>query len=181
MKVLLGVSGSVAAKLVPNLVRKLCAEGHEVEIVATETSFYFWDRSQTDVKVWTEKDEWPGRKYDPDITIAHIELRDWADVLLIAPITANTLARMANGLAENLLTGITRAWDLEKPVVVAPAMNARMWNHPVTARHLEILRQWYRLTVVDPVCKTLACGEEGIGALADIDDIVKVISSICIK
>ncbi len=178
MKVLLGVTGSVAAKLTPDLLEKLQSAGHEVQIVATESSLYFWNDNHVNVKVWTEKDEWPGKKYNPDNTIAHIELRKWAEVLLIAPLTANTLARMAHGLAENLLTGITRAWDLQKPVVIAPAMNTMMWNHPLTGVHIEILRTWYKLTVVEPVCKRLACGDEGMGAMADIENIVKAVNLV---
>jgi len=68
--------------------------------------------------------------------VLHIELRRWADVLLFAPLTAHTLAKLALGLCDNLPTNIARAWDSNKPVLVAPAMNTHMWNHPLTADHL---------------------------------------------
>lgn len=183
MKILLGVTGSVAAKLTRKIVDKLLAFGHKVQIVATEPSFYFWGEDDFNpeikerVKIWKDSDEWVGTKYDPDINIAHIELREWADILLVAPITANTLAKMAYGLADNLLTCVTRAWNLEKPLVIAPAMNTHMWNHPATVEQIERLEEWCKLTVVPPVSKKLACGETGIGALADIDDIVAALEN----
>lgn len=187
MKILLGVTGSVAAKLTRKIVEKLLASGHEVQIVATEASFYFWSEDgfnqeiKNKVKVWRDKDEWVGIKYDPDIPITHIELREWADVLLVAPITANTIAKMANGFADNLLTCVTRAWDIKKPIVMAPAMNTHMWNHPATNEHLNKLLSWHRLIVVYPVSKKLACGETGIGALADINDIAATVNALAEK
>jgi phosphopantothenoylcysteine decarboxylase len=182
MKILLGVTGSVAAKLTRKIAEKLLAAGQEVQIVATEASFYFWSERDFNpemlerVQVWRDRDEWQGKKYDPDIPIAHIELRDWADVLLVAPLTANTLAKMANGLSDNLLTCVIRAWNPAKPVVVAPAMNTYMWFHPATAEHIKKLGQWFSFSVVEPVEKTLACGQLGKGALADIDDIVAAVT-----
>jgi phosphopantothenoylcysteine decarboxylase len=112
--------------------------------------------------------------------VVHIELRAWADALLIAPASANTLAKLAGGLADNLLTCAARAWPfapdgcVAKPVVVAPAMNTDMWLHPVTAEHVAKLKSW-GVHVVDPVEKTLACGERGVGGLADVADIVRAL------
>ena len=71
----------------------------------------------------------------------HIELRRWADLFVIAPLDANTLAKLAGGLADNCLSCVWRAWDLARPVVLAPAMNTLMWEHPLTARHLRTLAQ----------------------------------------
>ena len=78
------------------------------------------------------------------------------------------ISTQANGLCDDLLSCTARAWDLDKPVVVAPAMNTAMWSHPMTAHHLAALRGVY---VVAPVSKALACGDVGIGALADVDDV----------
>jgi len=175
MKVLLGVTGSVAATLTPKLIAALIAAGHQVQIVATNASLYFWRPAEIELPVWLEEDEWPGEAYDKHATIKHIELREWADVLLIAPLTANTLAKMANGICDNLLTSVARAWERNKPMVVAPAMNTKMWEHPLSAEHLNRLNNWYRLTVVNPVAKKLACGEQGVGAMAEIETIVKVL------
>src|SRR5205085_10485109 len=90
-----------------------------------------------------DEDEWPGRsdgrRYERGEPVLHIELRRWADLLLIAPLDANTLAKLANGLADNCLTCVWRAWEPARPVVLAPAMNTLMWEHPLTGRHLRQL------------------------------------------
>lgn len=126
--------------------------------------------------------------WQKNMPVLHIELRKWADVLVIAPLTANTLAKMANGICDNLLTSVFRAWDPLKPVVVAPAMNTMMWESPKTDEHLETLMDMLDVVhdlrdedssytqnffVVEPACKKLACGDEGKGALANIPDIVE--------
>ena len=100
----------------------------------------------------------------------HIELRRWADALVIAPLSANTLAKAANGLCDNLLTCVVRAWDWRRPLLVAPAMNTLMWDSPFTARHLGALTELGAL-VVGPVEKTLACGDTGNGAMAEPADV----------
>lgn len=174
MHILLGVTGSVAAKHTTKLISAL-KEKNEVQVVATEPSFYFWKSEDTDVPVWRDKDEWPNNSYTERQKIGHIELRDWADIIVIAPLTANTLAKLAHGMSDNLLTSVMRAWKIEKPVVLAPAMNTQMWQNPATAEHIATLKRWYpRLTIVEPVLKTLACGERGIGAMALIETIVQV-------
>jgi phosphopantothenoylcysteine decarboxylase len=113
----------------------------------------------------------------------HIELRRWAALLLIAPLDANTLAKLALGLCDNCLTCIWRAWDVARPVVLAPAMNTHMWHHPLTARHLASVRDLaeavgQRLLLVGPVEKTLACGDSGIGAMAAVADLVAAVNSL---
>lgn len=182
MKVLYGVTGSIAAGISVKILGALLASGHEVELVVTEKSLYFIELSghisnlHPDVKIWTEADEW---RYEPGGLVQHIALREWADVVLIAPLTANTLAKIANGLADNLLTSVMRAWDFQKPVIIAPAMNTLMWQHPVTDAHLRTLEGWYRdFHVVQPTVKKLACGDTGIGALADLSDIVLAVNAL---
>ena len=110
--------------------------------------------------------------YLKDDPVLHIELRKWADVLVIAPLSANTLAKMTYGLCDNLLTSIYRAWDWRKPVVVAPSMNTMMWENDPTSDQLGKLRN-RSVIVVPPMEKELACGDIGEGAMALIDDIVK--------
>lgn len=105
-------------------------------------------------------------------------LRNWADIFLIAPLDANTLGKLANGLCDNLLTSVARAWDIyNKPFVVCPAMNTVMWKHPCTKKSLEILKEWGYLEV-PPISKKLACGEEGMGAMANISDILNLIVDV---
>ena len=153
--VLLGVTGSVAALKTPILYGRLKGHGHAVKVVATQAALYFFDPAAIDpldparpqrnpAVVVLDEDEWPGRdagrRYERDDDVLHIELRRWADLLLIAPLDANTLGKLAAGLADNCLTCVWRAWDPARPVVLAPAMNTLMWQHPLTARCLRQTR-----------------------------------------
>src|SRR3984893_8785617 len=138
-KVLLGVTGSVAAIYTPELFGELRAAGHDVKVVATNAACYFFDPKTIGTDrgaVTVDVDEWPGVQYRRGDPVLHIELRRWAELLLIAPLDANTLAKLALGLGGNCLTCAYRAWDRSRPVVLAPAMNTLMWEHPATARHL---------------------------------------------
>ncbi|HEX5269180.1 MAG TPA: flavoprotein [Gemmataceae bacterium] len=197
---LLGATGSVAAIRVPELYRRLRLAGHAVKVVTTRAALYFFDPAALDAgAVVRDEDEWPGRDegrlWRRDDSVLHIELRRWADLFAVAPLDANTLAKLANGLCDNCLTCVWRAWDTARPVVLAPAMNTLMWRHPLTARHLRQLAadcgggdvpigldldavvRWVnercpRLRVVGPQSKRLACGDVGEGAMADVADIV---------
>src|SRR6266571_8824584 len=144
-KVLLGVTGSVAAIYTRQLFEELCGAGHEVKVVATTPALHFFDPTQLAPRepggrnrdvVIVDQDEWAGERYRRDEPVLHIELRRWADILVIAPLDANTLAKLALGLCDNCLTCVWRAWDRTRPVVLAPAMNTLMWEHSATARHL---------------------------------------------
>jgi phosphopantothenoylcysteine decarboxylase len=211
--VLLGVTGSVAAIKTPDLYAELTRRGHQVKVVATKAALYFFDPAALDPSrpgrnpalVILDEDEWPGRdegrRYRRDDDVLHIELRRWADLLLIAPLDANTLAKLAAGLADNCLTCVWRAWDPARPVVLAPAMNSLMWQHPLTARHLrqlaadagaasaplhlplDDLPDWInarapRLRIAAPVSKRLACGDVGIGGLAPLEDVVALVQAL---
>ena len=185
--VLLGVSGSVAAIYTPQLHDELRQAGHDVKIVATKASLYFFDPTviptagvgtrNRDVVILDE-DEWPGESYQRGDPVLHIELRRWADVLLIAPLDANTLAKLALGITDNCLTCVYRAWDRSRPAILAPAMNTLMWEHPVTARHIAQIAEdlGTSLRVVSPVSKQLACEDVGTGAMAERDAILAALS-----
>src|SRR6476661_7378075 len=131
-RILLGATGSVAAIKVPALFDALRRQGHEVRIVATRAATYFFDVAPLRPHLSLDEDEWPGERYARGDAVLHIELRRWADVLLVAPLDANTLAKFALGLCDNCLTCVYRAWDPARPVVLAPAMNTLMWQHPAT-------------------------------------------------
>jgi phosphopantothenoylcysteine decarboxylase len=196
-RVLLGVTGSVAAiKTVP-LLHDLRGAGHDVRIVATKAATYFFDPAPIRDAVHLDADEWPNVQYRRDDPVLHIELRRWADLLLIAPLDANTLAKLANGLSDNCLTCVYRAWEPARPVVLAPAMNTLMWDHPLTARHLRGLTfdaappgldrdgliAWINaaglpLAIVGPVSKQLACGDVGVGAMAGLPEIVSAVGEM---
>lgn len=176
MKLILGVTGSVAAKLTPKLVAAIleAKEDVELKVVATERSLYFFDRKDVDTAapVMTDKDEWPGNGYNREQLIPHIDLGDWADMLLIAPLSADTLSDMAHGKANKFLTSTVLAWPREKPIVLAPAMNTRMWENPLTQRNLATVQEVYNTKVVLPIEGMLACKTMGIGAMARIETIV---------
>ena len=146
--VLLGVTGSVAALKTPIFHGRLKGLGHAVKVVATQASLYFFDPAAIDpldparpqrnpAAVVLDEDEWPGRdggrRYERDDDVLHIELRRWADLLLIAPLDANTLGKLAAGLADNFSPASGGRGTPNRPVVLAPAMNTLMWRHPLTA------------------------------------------------
>ena len=185
--VLLGVTGSVAAIYTPQLYADLRQAGHAVKIVATRSALYFFDAASIEPTtendrnkniVILDEEEWPGEHYERGDPVLHIELRRWAGVLLIAPCDANTLSKLALGLTDNCLTCVYRAWDRSRPVVLAPAMNTLMWEHPVTARHIEQITADLRdsLRVVMPVAKKLACGDVGLGAMAGREAIIAALA-----
>jgi phosphopantothenoylcysteine decarboxylase len=218
--VLLGATGSVASVRVPVLFDALVAAGHNVKVVATDAATYFFDVASVGKKptesfesskirdpsvVILDADEWPGREagntYQRGDSVLHIELRRWADLFAIAPLDANTLAKLAMGLCDNCLTCVWRAWDLSKPVVLAPAMNTLMWQNPFTRRHLRAIAADFgaahipghldelqmiaqindrsrTLRIAPPVIKQLACGDIGTGGLAEVDEIVASIHQL---
>ncbi|XP_028416392.1 LOW QUALITY PROTEIN: phosphopantothenoylcysteine decarboxylase-like [Dendronephthya gigantea] len=174
INILVGVTGSVAAIKLPILVEKLqeIPKAH-VKIVATQNSFHFFDRNSIPVQIYEDKDEWETWKKIGD-SVLHIELRRWAELFLIAPLDANTMAKLSRGLCDNLLTSVARAWDPVKPVFYCPAMNTHMWQHPLTREHLEKLKS-LKYIQIPPISKTLACGDCGIGAMAEVSMIVDTI------
>lgn len=174
MNILLGVTGSVAATLTPTLIKELSKLGN-IKIVATKKAEYFF--SLDDIKTYTDEDEWHWEQKGDDIL--HIELRKWADIFIIAPLSANTLAKLSLGLCDNLLTSVFRAWNHALPVFIAPAMNTYMWNNYPTQHQINILQKnLHNLHIIPPVEKTLACGDTGVGAMAKIEDIINQINLI---
>ncbi|KAL6181806.1 hypothetical protein ACLB2K_048455 [Fragaria x ananassa] len=187
-QILLAASGSVAAIKFGNLCHSFC-EWAEVRAIATKASLHFIDRAALpkDVILYTDEDEWSSWNKIGD-SVLHIELRRWADVMVIAPLSANTLAKItlvvakpdigfdwlvssgglliAGGLCDNLLTCVVRAWDYNKPLFVAPAMNTLMWKNPFTERHLMSIDE-LGVSLIPPVSKRLACGDYGNGAMAE--------------
>ncbi|KAL8226032.1 hypothetical protein R6Q57_018589 [Mikania cordata] len=165
-RILLAASGSVAAIKFGNLC-SCFADWADVKAVATQAALHFIDRTTlpNDVILYTDEHEWSTWSKIGD-TVLHIELRQWADIMVIAPLSANTLGKIAGGLCDNLLTCIIRAWDYEKPIFVAPAMNTHMWMNPFTERHLMTVDE-LGITLIPPVSKRLACGDYGTGAMAE--------------
>jgi phosphopantothenoylcysteine decarboxylase len=207
-QIILGVTGSVAAIRTPALYAALHGAGHLVRVVATEAALYFFDPRELGPPdagaeggpLYRDADEWPAPGYRRGDPVLHIAFRDWADLLIVAPLDANTLAKFALGLSDNFLTCLFRAWDFSRPVVLAPAMNTLMWQSPVTLRHLRQLladrgdghpgaaaawpldaadevfaRHAPRLVLVPPQAKRLACGDFGVGAMAEVATLAETV------
>ncbi|KZT67226.1 flavo protein [Daedalea quercina L-15889] len=178
--VLLITTGSVASIKAPLIVSELMSyENVKVEVVATKPSMSFFDVGAVEragARVWRDEDEWPSngafRIGDP---ILHIELRRWADIVLIAPCSANTIAKIAHGICDNLATSLLRALAPTTPTYVFPAMNTLMYEHPLTAEHLKVIREVIGYQVVGPIGKILACGDVGLGAMTEWKDIVAIV------
>ncbi|KAH8585107.1 uncharacterized protein ELE39_003498 [Cryptosporidium sp. chipmunk genotype I] len=176
--ILIGVTGSVAAIKVDEFVKRLkeivISNKIEIEIkiVATDSAKNFLNDSILDllVKCQDEFSSWVNIGDD----ILHINLRQWADLYIILPLTANTLAKLSNGLCDNLLTNIARAWDFKKPIIVCPAMNTFMWEHPITLMQINTLIS-FGYKVVFPIEKKLACGEYGMGGMQEVEKIIEKI------
>jgi phosphopantothenoylcysteine decarboxylase len=184
INMLVMVTGSVAAIKLPQLLDELNKLSNNkkpinVRVVTTEHGLHFFSFQQINqlVKVYRDCDEWDQWSQIGDEVI-HIELRKWATIGLIAPLDANTCAKISNGICDNLLTCIVRAWDLNKPLVFAPAMNVHMWTHPITQINLNQLLSFGYIQI-GPISKKLACGDVGIGAMAEVKDIVRKIQQLC--
>ena len=176
-RILWGITGSVAAIRAADLAAQLLQLG-EVKAVVTEPGKHFLDELPPAISIFDDRQEWSqwSALGDP---VLHIELRKWADLFLIAPLTANSMAKLATGICDNLLSSVGRAWDFAKPMVVAPAMNTKMWEHPVTASQRQLLESWGAVTV-EPVVKELACADVGIGALAPPETIAAKVRELLV-
>lgn len=179
MNILHGYTGSVATTLLNKFKKEYYSDKNiSNKFIFTQSSLNFvklddfWFRSD---EVYDDAEEW--NTYQSSKKVLHIDLSKWADVFVIAPLSANTLAKLANGICDNLLTCVARAWDFNKPFIVAPAMNDLMYSHPITEQHLNILKSW-GIVVVPPQTKKLFCGDYGLGAMANIEDIISSIRSL---
>jgi phosphopantothenoylcysteine synthetase/decarboxylase len=174
MRILLGLTGSIATRLASKLLTNLHIDGHSMEVVATESATPFLK----DQNIFYFRDYNEDYTYQHHKEVLHINLTREMDAFIIAPCTANTLAKIANGLSDNLLTNCVRAWDFSKPFIIAPAMNTQMWNHPLTPKHLAEIQSWSdKVKIIPPQSKELFCGEVGNGAVANISDILAVLKN----
>ena len=131
------------------------------------------------LKLWfADSDEWISWKKRKD-PVLHIELRKVSDVLLIAPLSANTMAKFANGLADNLITNVFRAWNIQaESCIVAPAMNTYMYQNPITGLQIQVLSEKLKVKVLPTVEKNLMCGDVGLGAMQDVGYIVSSVKEM---
>src|SRR5215213_3785773 len=186
MRLLLGVTGGIAAYKAVELVRLAAKAGHSVRVVQTESSLEFVGKATFEgitgapvlVTEW-ERDPargaYPGDPEPSHAAISHLELVRRADVYAIAPASANTIAKLAGGHADNLLTSAALASPA--PLVLAPAMNGRMWAHAATRANVELLRSRGALVVAPATGRLASKGEWGTGRLADPADVLAAIES----
>ena len=177
MKILLGISGGIAAYKAADLARLLTNRGHAVRCVLTEAGARFITpltlASLTGEPCYganPDQNEWR-----PSPRVEHIELARWADVVAVVPATANMLGKAANGLASDLLSTVLLA--TQAPVLWAPAMNTAMWEHPAVQANVDRLKSFGH-RMVEPAEGMLACGEEGAGKLADLERIADAIRAV---
>jgi phosphopantothenoylcysteine decarboxylase/phosphopantothenate--cysteine ligase len=173
MKVLVGVTGGIAAYKMPSVIRRLREAGYEVKTIATSAAFHFIPEETLSIatgeRVHTEKTWW-----EQSGRVEHVSLARWADLVLIAPATADAIARVAIGLGDDLLSATILAGA--RKVLWAPAMNPEMWENPATRRNVETLKGWDH-SFVGPSEGSMASAEEepGVGRLADEAEIVEAV------
>jgi len=169
--IVLGVTGSIAAHKAVDIASLLTKAGHSVHVVMTADAqkfvtplpFKTLSRHPVVTDLYDEEEGWKP---------THITLADSADLLLVAPATANVLAKMAHGLADDALTCIALALNPKAKLLVAPAMNGKMWNHPATQQNVAMLSARGAM-FVGPDEGLLSCGYEGVGRLETVEAIVK--------
>ena len=167
MKILVGITGGIAAYKSCELVSSAKKSGHDIRVMMTENATRFV--GPTTFEALTHHPVLTNNFSD---ALAHIEWAKWPDVVCIAPLTANTMAKLACGLADDALTTVLLAIPRGIPVVLGPAMNTEMWAHPTILRNRKWLNEMARYTFVEPTSKRLACGDVGPGGLAETDDLL---------
>ncbi len=182
INVLLGVTGGVAAYKAADLASKLAAAGASINTVMTENacrlvspkSFEAVTRSAVFTTMWSTAERYQ---------ISHIDLTDWADIVVVAPATANIIAKAANGICDDLLSTILCAcWPLMQSgaALLAPAMNNNMWSNPAVQKNVKTVEKM-GFQLIGPVEGRLACGDEGLGRMSEPQDILKAIEKIASK
>ena len=174
-KIILGVTGSIAAYKAGDIIRRLKDSGCDVTVVMTKEAEEFITSltlaGLSGKRVYTRmfdegQDAW---------SMPHIQLAAEADVVLIAPATANMIAKLAHGLADDLLTCI--AITTKAPIIIAPAMNTEMFENKIVQENCKKLRS-HGFKFIEPTLGKLACGVTGLGHLAEVDEIVKAVEKI---
>ena len=173
-EIVLGITASIASYKACDIIRGLGQEGFGVTVVMTDGAKEFitplslavLSRNKVYSGMFTEPEGWD---------IEHIALSDKADVILIAPATANMINKLASGICDDVLSATVLA--AKAPVLIAPAMNTAMYEHPITQENIAKLKK-IGYTFIGPQEGKLACGKRGIGCLADVEDIVREVKRI---
>jgi phosphopantothenoylcysteine decarboxylase/phosphopantothenate--cysteine ligase len=175
-KILIGIGGGIAAYKVCEVISQLFQEGFALRTILTETAQQFITPLSAATlsrhPAYTDKEFWQASHARP----LHIELGEWAELFLLAPLTANTLGKLAYGLADNLLTNTILASSC--PVLVAPAMNTQMWEQVSVQRNWQLLQQEPRYHSIGPSAGLLACDRVGAGRMAEPTEIILALQSL---
>ncbi|PLS68035.1 MAG: bifunctional phosphopantothenoylcysteine decarboxylase/phosphopantothenate--cysteine ligase CoaBC [Cyanobacteria bacterium M5B4] len=178
MGILVGVTGSIAAYKTATIVSSLAKRGTEVQVVLSDRGCEFISpltfATLSRRPAYTDRDFWQSGHGRP----LHISLGEWAEVFLIAPLSANSLAKLALGLADNLLLNTVLASRC--PIVLAPAMNTEMWQQPIVQTHVKQLQAQERFIFIMPTGGVLACDTIGTGRMAEPDTILDTLTSVII-
>jgi len=177
MKILLGITGGIAAYRAAELARLLVKRGHSVRCCLTDAGSRFITpltlATLTGEPCFGANPEY--HEWRPNPKVEHVDLARWADLIAVVPATADILGKTANGLADDLLSTVLLA--ARGHILWAPAMNTAMWTHPAVQANVQRLRSFDH-AIVEPAEGLLACGEEGTGKLADIEDIAQAIQAL---
>ena len=180
--IILGITGSVATVMFFKLVEELEKNGFRVKVITTKASWLFvfsvFFRKPRKIfkflKVWESGFlEFTGAFSKEKGKVRHINLVKWADAMLIAPASANTISKIVHALADNFLTTTALAMPQDKKIFIAPAMNVNMWKNPFFQENIRELEKEQMYQVIGPVAGALQCGDEGIGKMASVSEIVE--------
>ncbi len=168
--IVVGISGGIAAYKIPELIRSLVKAGAEVRVATTKNALQF----VTELTLQTVS----GSRVYSDVFAAinehateHISLPEWCDAMIVAPATANVLGKMAGGIADDALTTTIASCVARKPMIIAPAMNDKMWENPATQAAIRTIRSWENVRVIEPAEGPLACGTSGKGRMPEVEEL----------
>ena len=175
--ILVGISGGIAAYKIPELIRGLVKAGAEVRVATTRHALEF----VTELTLQTVS----GHPVYSDVFAAinahateHISLPEWCDAMIVAPATANVVAKMAAGIADDALTTTICSCVARKPILIAPAMNDKMWENPATQHAVETIRSWQNVRVIEPAEGPLACGIVGKGRMPEAEELQEALEYV---
>ena len=180
--IILGITGSVATVMIFKLVDELKRNGFRVKIITTKASWLFvlsvLFRKPRKIfeflKIWESGFlEFTGAFSKKKGKVRHINLVKWADAMLVAPASANTISKIVHALADNFLMTTALAMPRDKKIFIAPAMNVNMWQNPFFQKNMKKLEEEQLYQVIGPVTGALQCGDEGIGKMASVREIVE--------
>ena len=180
--IILGITGSVATVMLFKLVDELEKNGFQVRVITTKASWLFVfsvlfrkpKKMFKFLKIWESGLlEFTGAFSKKKGKVRHINLVKWADAMLIAPASANTISKIVHALADNFLTTTALAMPQNKKIFIAPAMNVNMWQNPFFRKNIKELEKEQMYQVIGPATGALQCGDEGIGKMASVQEIVE--------